>query len=162
MFSSLRYFWSEAFKSLFRNQFMAIASVLTVTVSMFILGGFLCVVLNINHMASYLENQVEMTVYLKEGLRTEQVMDVGAHLKKLPGIKEISFTNKDQAMADFKERMGNQSALLDSINGNPLPASYQVSFYSPDELKAAVDIAKTYSSVDAVQYGQDILSLIHI
>ena len=89
MFSSLRYFWSEAFKSLFRNQFMAIASVLTVTVSMFILGGFLCVVLNINHMASYLENQVEMTVYLKEGLRTEQVMDVGAHLKKLPGIKEI-------------------------------------------------------------------------
>ena len=61
MFSSLRYFWSEAFKSLFRNQFMAIASVLTVTVSMFILGGFLCVVLNINHMASYLENQVEMT-----------------------------------------------------------------------------------------------------
>jgi len=32
-------------------------------------------------------------------------------------------------MADFKERMGNQSALLDSINGNPLPASYQVSFY---------------------------------
>ena len=40
MFSSLRYFWSEAFKSLFRNQFMAIASVLTVTVSMFILGGF--------------------------------------------------------------------------------------------------------------------------
>ena len=161
MFSSLRYFWSEAFKSLFRNQFMAIASVLTVTVSMFILGGFLCVVLNINHMASYLENQVEMTVYLKEGLRTEQVMDVGAHLKKLPGIKEISFTNKDQAMADFKERMGNQSALLDSINGNPLPASYQVSFYSPDELKAAVDIAKTYSSVDAVQYGQDIIDQLY-
>ena len=86
MFSSLRYFWSEAFKSLFRNQFMAIASVLTVTVSMFILGGFLCVVLNINHMASYLENQVEMTVYLKEGLRTEQVMDVGAHLKKGPAF----------------------------------------------------------------------------
>ena len=161
MFSSLRYFWSEAFKSLFRNQFMAIASVLTVTVSMFILGGFLCVVLNINHMASYLENQVEMTVYLKEGLRTDQVMDVGARLKKLSGVKEISFTNKDQAMADFKERMGNQSALLDSINGNPLPASYQVSFYSPDELKAAVDIAKTYSSVDAVQYGQDIIDQLY-
>lgn len=69
-----------------------------------------------------------MTVYLKEGLRTDQVMDVGARLKKLSGVKEISFTNKDQAMADFKERMGNQSALLDSINGNPLPASYQVSF----------------------------------
>lgn len=105
MFSSLRYFWSEAFKSLFRNQFMAIASVLTVTVSMFILGGFLCVVLNINHMASYLENQVEMTVYLKEGLRTEQVMDVGAHLKKLPGIKEISYGESGKA-EDLLEKYG--------------------------------------------------------
>ena len=52
MFSSLRYFWSEAFKSLFRNQFMAIASVITVTISMFILGGFICVLLNINQIAS--------------------------------------------------------------------------------------------------------------
>lgn len=47
---------------------MSVASVLTVTLSMFILGTFLCVVLNINHMATYLENQVEMTIYLKDGL----------------------------------------------------------------------------------------------
>ena len=57
MFSSLSYFWGETFRSLFRNRFMAIASVLTVTLSMFILGVFLSAVLNINHMASYLENQ---------------------------------------------------------------------------------------------------------
>ena len=44
---------------------MALASILTVTLSMFILGVFLAAVLNINHMASYLENQVEMTIYLK-------------------------------------------------------------------------------------------------
>ena len=36
-----------------------------------------------------------------------------------------------------------------------------MSFYSPDELKAAVDIAKTYSSVDAVQYGQDIIDQLY-
>lgn len=96
MFSSLGYFWKETFYSLFRNKFMAVASVLTVTLSMFILGVFLCAVLNINHMATYLENQVEMTVYLKDGLNTEQVMAVGKKLKALPDLKEIKFTNKDQ------------------------------------------------------------------
>lgn len=161
MLSSLKYFWGETFKSLFRNRFMAIASVLTVTVSMFILGIFLCAVLNINHMASYLENQVEMTVYLKDGLQTEQVMSVGSQLKQLNGIKEISFTNKDQAMVDFKERMGDQSALLDSINGNPLPASYRVSFDSPDQLKSAVENVKKYPAVDAVQYGKDIIDQLY-
>lgn len=161
MLSSLSYFFGETFKSLFRNRFMAIASVLTVTLSMFILGIFLSAVLNINHMASYLENQVEMTVYLKDGLKTQQVMTVGSRLKSLSGLKEITFTDKDQAMKDFRARMGDQAGLLDSINGNPLPASYQTSFNSPDELKKAVNIVRNYSEVEAVQYGQDVIEQLY-
>ena len=161
MFSSLGYFWKETFYSLFRNKFMAVASVLTVTLSMFILGVFLCAVLNINHMATYLENQVEMTVYLKDGLNTEQVMAVGKKLKALPDLKEIKFTNKDQAMAEFKQRLGDQQGVLDAINGNPLPSSYSTSFATPASLKNAVSIVTQYPEVDSVQYGQDIIEQLY-
>lgn len=161
MFSSLSYFWGETFRSLFRNRFMAIASVLTVTLSMFILGVFLSVVLNINHMASYLENQVEMTVYLKDGLTTDQVMGIGKYLKAQPGMKEIKFTNKDQAMKDFRERMGDQQGLLDAINGNPLPASYQMSFQTPEQLKTAAEVVAKYQGVETVQYGKDIIEQLY-
>ncbi|HJI29000.1 MAG TPA: permease-like cell division protein FtsX [Veillonellaceae bacterium] len=161
MFSSLGYFWKETFYSLFRNKFMAVASVLTVTLSMFILGVFLCAVLNINHMATYLENQVEMTVYLKDGLNTEQVMAVGKKLKALPDLKEIKFTNKDQAMAEFKQRLGDQQGILDAINGNPLPSSYSTSFATPASLKNAVSIVTQYPEVDSVQYGQNIIEQLY-
>ena len=161
MFSSLGYFWKETFYSLFRNKFMAVASVLTVTLSMFILGVFLCAVLNINHMATYLENQVEMTVYLKDGLNTEQVMAVGKKLKALPDLKEIKFTNKAQAMAEFKQRLGDQQGILDAINGNPLPSSYSTSFATPASLKNAVSIVTQYPEVDSVQYGQDIIEQLY-
>lgn len=161
MFSSLGYFWKETFYSLFRNKFMAVASVLTVTLSMFILGVFLCAVLNINHMATYLENQVEMTVYLKDGLNTEQVMAVGKKLKALPDLKEIKFTNKDQAMAEFKQRLGDQQGILDAINGNPLPSSYSTSFATPASLRNAVSIVTQYPEVDSVQYGQDIIEQLY-
>lgn len=161
MFSSLGYFWKETFYSLFRNKFMAVASVLTVTLSMFILGVFLCAVLNINHMATYLENQVEMTVYLKDGLNTDQVMAVGKKLTALPDLKEIKFTNKDQAMAEFKQRLGDQQGILDAINGNPLPSSYSTSFSTPASLKNAVNIVTKYQEVDSVQYGQDIIEQLY-
>lgn len=161
MFSSLSYFWGETFRSLFRNRFMAIASVLTVTLSMFILGVFLSAVLNINHMASYLENQVEMTVYLKDGLTTDHVMGIGKYLKAQPGMKEIKFTNKDQAMKDFRERMGDQQGLLDAINGNPLPASYQMSFQTPEQLKTAAEVVAKYQGVETVQYGKDIIEQLY-
>lgn len=161
MFSSLSYFWGETFRSLFRNRFMAIASVLTVTLSMFILGVFFSAVLNINHMASYLENQVEMTVYLKDGLTTDQVMGIGKYLKAQPGMKEIKFTNKDQAMKDFRERIGDQQGLLDAINGNPLPASYQMSFQTPEQLKTAAEVVAKYQGVETVQYGKDIIEQLY-
>ena len=140
---------------------MAVASVLTVTLSMFILGVFLSAVLNINHMASYLENQVEMTVYLRDGLTTDQVMGIGKYLKAQPGLKEISFTNKDQAMVEFKERMGDQQGLLEAINGNPLPASYQMSFETPEALKLSAEVVAGYQGVETVQYGKDIIEQLY-
>lgn len=140
---------------------MAVASILTVTLSMFILGVFLSAVLNINHMATYLESQVEMTVYLKDGIKTDDVMAVGKQLKQLNGLKGISFTNKDQALANFRESMGDQAALLDSMNGNPLPASYKISFQSPDQLQDAVNLVKKYPQVDDVQYGQEIVEQLY-
>lgn len=161
MCSSLCYFLRETVTSLVRNRFMAVASILTVTLSMFILGAFLSAVLNINHMATYLESQVEMTVYLKDGIKTDDVMAVGKQLKQLNGLKGISFTNKDQALANFRESMGDQAALLDSMNGNPLPASYKISFQSPDQLQDAVNLVKKYPQVDDVQYGQEIVEQLY-
>lgn len=161
MCSSLCYFLRETVTSLVRNRFMAVASILTVTLSMFILGAFLSAVLNINHMATYLESQVEMTVYLKDGIKTDDVMAVGKQLKQLNGLKGISFMNKDQALANFRESMGDQAALLDSMNGNPLPASYKISFQSPDQLQDAVNLVKKYPQVDDVQYGQEIVEQLY-
>lgn len=161
MFSSIRYFWSEALKSLFRNRFMTIASILTVTLSMFILGMFLCVVFNIDHAATYLESQVEMSIYLKEDLTTPQVMEVGKHLKALPGVESVSFVNKDEALAQFKEQLGEQAGILEAVNGNPFPASYSLSFDTPTHLKQAAVIVSEYKAVESVQYGQDIIEQLY-
>ncbi len=159
--NSVGYFFRETLQSLVRNKFMAVASVLTVTLSMFILGVFLSLVMNMNHMAAYLETQVEMSVYLRDGLTTQQVMSVGKRLKALPDMTEISFTDQDQAMVLFRERLGDQAQILDSVNGNPLPASYSLSFANPDALKSAAVIVGGFDEVDGVQYGQDIIEKLY-
>ena len=88
-------------------------------------------------------------------------MGIGKYLKAQPGMKEIKFTNKDQAMKDFRERMGDQQGLLDAINGNPLPASYQMSFQTPEQLKTAAEVVAKYQGVETVQYGKDIIEQLY-
>lgn len=155
---TFRYYFKEALKSMKRNGLMTLASISTVTLSLFMLGVFICGVVNLNNLASTLESQVEISVYLKDGLTTPQIMSVGKKLKALPDVKEIKFLTKDDAMAQFKERLGDQQQLVDALNGNnPLPNSYQLTFNKPEEVKQTAELVATYPEVESSHYGQDVI-----
>ncbi|KXB91402.1 permease-like cell division protein FtsX [Megasphaera lornae] len=154
----IRYFMSEACKSFWRNSFMSIASIVTVALSFFILGIFAIMVANLDNFADNLENQVQISVYLKDGLTTEQVMGVGKRLKALPEVRQIKFTNKDQAMTELKERMKDQPGILEALEGkNPLPTSYEITFTQAGAVKKAAQIVATYPEVESSHYGQEII-----
>ena len=104
----MKYFFKEALKSMKRNGLMTLASISTVALSLFMLGVFLCGVINLNNMASSLENQVQLSVYLKDGLTTEQIMAVGKQVKAIPIPKHLEFVNKEEAMKASKEPSGDQ------------------------------------------------------
>ena len=153
------YFVKEAFKSMRRNGLMTLASISTVALSLFMLGVFLCGVVNLNNMAASLETQVQLSVYLKDDLTTNQIMETGKAVKSQPHIKELKFVTKDQALQDFKSRLGDdQKQMIDSLEGvNPLPNSYIVTFENPQDVKLAAKELATVPGVDSVHYGQDVV-----
>lgn len=155
------YFIKEAIKSMRRNGLMSLASISTVALSLFILGVFACGVVNLNNLASHLESQVQISIYLKDNLTTPQVMELGKKLKALPDLKEIEFVTKDEAMKRFKERLGEQQQLVDSLDGhNPLPTSYVLTFNTPDQVKSTAELVSKYPEVESVHYGQDVIEQI--
>ena len=155
------YFIKEAIKSMRRNGLMSLASISTVALSLFILGVFACGVVNLNNLASHLESQVQISIYLKDNLTTPQVMELGKKLKALPDLKEIEFVTKDEAMKRFKERLGEQQQLVDSLDGhNPLPTSYVLTFNTPDQVKSTAELVSKYHEVESAHYGQDVIEQI--
>lgn len=141
-----------------RNGLMTLASISTVALSLFMLGVFLCGVINLNNMASSLENQVQLSIYLKDGLTTDQIMAVGKQIKAIPNLKHLEFVNKEQAMKEFKERLGDQQQLVNALGDvNPLPNSYVLTFDNPSDVKATAKLATTFQSVESTHYGQDIV-----
>ncbi|MCH4167191.1 MAG: permease-like cell division protein FtsX [Megasphaera sp.] len=155
---TMRYFIKEAFQSFRRNSFMSIASVATVALSLFILGIFMTLVANLDYFAENLENQVQISIYLKDDISTDQIMTVGKRLKALPDVKDITFTNKDQAMNTLKERMKDQPGILEALEGkNPLPSSYEITFTNPESVKKTAHIVADYPEVESTHYGQEII-----
>lgn len=152
------YFIRETFISLKRNNWMSFASICTVALSLLILGMFLIIILNLNHMAGTLESQVQVNVYLEDELSDEEMKEIGDQIRKLPDIEEISFVDKAAAMDRLKERLGDQQSLLDALeDSNPLPNSFEVKLKQPELVKDTAKTVSAFEGVESATYGQDIV-----
>ena len=157
--STSEYFIKEVYTSFKRNIWMTLASIFTVVLSLFILGFFSIVILNLNKMADTLESQVQISVYLKDDLSQEEIDETKETLSKIEGLQDIKFTTREVAMENFKERLGDQQFLLDALDDtNPLPDSFSLTVTSPQQVKTIADTVVALDSVESASYSQDIIN----
>ncbi|MDD4601540.1 MAG: permease-like cell division protein FtsX, partial [Negativicutes bacterium] len=155
---TFEYFIREAVVSLKRNSLMSFASVSTVALSLLILGIFLVMVLNLNNMASTLESQVEISVYLQDSLSDREVREVGTRITKLPGVTQVLFVDKNEAMSRFKDRLGEQQGLLTALGDtNPLPNAFEVKVDKPDRVKPVAEAVAELKGVENAKFGQEVV-----
>lgn len=152
------YMVRETLISLKRHNWMSIASISTVAVSLFVLGIFMILVLNMNRMASFLESQVQISVYLKDDLSKEDIRGIGDDIRGLQGIDTVAFISRSDAEKRLRERLGEQAYLLDALGDqNPLPDSYEVTVRDPSMVETTAQAIAEFSGVEQTKYGQDVV-----
>ena len=148
----------ETLISLKRHNWMSIASISTVAVSLFVLGIFMILVLNMNRMASFLESQVQISVYLKDDLSKEDIRGIGDDIRGLQGIDTVAFISRSDAEKRLRERLGEQAYLLDALGDqNPLPDSYEVTVRDPSMVETTAQAIAEFKGVEQTKYGQDVV-----
>lgn len=157
-FSTKEYFVKETYKSIRRNGFMSFASISTVAVSLLVLGMFLLIFLNTNNLAKYLESQVQISVYMQDDAGEETLNAVETKLKEMPGVVKVTAVSKDEALIRFKERLGAQEQLLNSLGKeNPFPNSFDVQVDSPERIKAITPAISELPKVETAKFGQEVV-----
>ena len=152
------YFVREVCISIKRNNWMSFASISTVAVSLFVLGMFLIIVLNMNRMASMLESQVQINVYLDDNLKGAEIDDLEDDLKKMQGIESVQYVSREDAIVRLRERLGDQKYLLDALGDkNPLPNAFEVTVKQPTMVETAAKAIEKFGGVESVKYGQDVV-----
>ena len=152
------YFTQEVFRSLKRNNWMSFASVGTVAVSLFVLGVFLILVLNMNRLAATLESQVQISVYLQDDLKQADREDLQQDIAHMQGIEFIRYVSREEAKARLADRLGDQKYLLDALGDkNPLPDSFELTVVHPDMVETAAKAIEHMNGVESAKYGQDVV-----
>ena len=156
--STKEYFIRETYKSIKRNGLMSLASVSTVALSLLVLGMFLLIFINTNNLAQYLESQVQITVYMEDSVEGSGLSDMKQTLENLPGVLSVTEVSKQEALARFKERLGQQEKLLHSLGtDNPFPNSFEVQVDKPDRINELAPQIHEMEGVETAKFGQEIV-----
>ena len=157
-FSTKWYYIKETFTSLKRNSLMSIASISTVALSILVLGMFLTMVLNVNNLASHLENQVQVTIYMDDSASQEQLKQMEKVLRSTEGIVKVTPRTKEEALGEFKKRLGEQQKLLAAPGeDNPFPASFEIQVDHPERIPQLVAQVQQMPGVETAKFGQEVV-----
>jgi cell division transport system permease protein len=130
----LRYVLSEVATGLWRNVTMTIAMIITMTVSLTLLGASLLLYKQVDKMREVYYEQVEVTMFLKtqDGVTQEQKDAILNDLKADTLVQNVEFETKEQAYERFKEIYSSAPELTSLTKAESLPESYRVKLKDPN------------------------------
>ena len=164
--SSLFYFFKESLQGFARNLSTTLGSIITIFLSLLIIGVFLVGGTIVERLVSSIEDEVSITAYVADDAPQESIDAVTAMIQGMDGVESVGFTTKEQALENFSNSMTTNPEIIEQLDGtNPLPASIDVSLADPqkvDEIAAAIEADETFRSIcdepdnpaDSLKYGQ--------
>ena len=162
--SSFFYFLRESLTGFTRNLSTALGSIVTIFLSLLIIGIFFVAGLVVENVVSSVENEVSITAYVADDAPEADIQSVSSYVKGLEGVASVGFTTKDQALEKF--RSTSSSDIIDTLDGqNPLPASIDVELSDPqlvEQVASSLLSNATYQKIsedpsnpaDSVKYGE--------
>jgi len=137
---------------------MTIAALVTVFLSIVVLGGVLVFVYTTDALLKEVEQKVEITVYLKTDPdpTSDQVDALQTEIMGWPEVKSSVFVSKQDALERLKQDFKDNPEILEGLTGNPLPASFEISLVDPQAVGEVAARFDKKAIVDEVRYGKEI------
>lgn len=162
------YFVSEAATSFRRNWVMSLGAIITIFLSLVLIGTSLMASSVIGSLVSSVESKVSVQIFLSDDAATQDVELLQRELITNPLVSTVTYTSKDQALENFKKSMSKSPQVIENLPGNPLPASLDVQLKDARNVEtvvAAIKKSATFPKVaespenpdDSLKYGEGVV-----
>ena len=146
----------EALLAFQRAPLLSLLGVITIAVSLFALGLFSLVALNLRNALQQVEERVEIRAFITDGTPVEAVGAAMGDVAAFPEVARVQLVSQEEALARARAELGEFSDVFES---GFLPASMEVrlknGFRDPPTVKAVAARVATYDFVDDVRYGEE-------
>lgn len=167
--SKLMYFLKESVISSRRNLGTTIGGIVTIFLSLLMIGVTIVFSIMIGNLASSFEDEVNVRLYISDEATDEQIGQLDAFLATLENdagnISSVDYRDKDEVLEDFQRQTANNPDIVNQLDGNPLPRTYVITLRDTHKVQdtvSAILASETFTSIadnpddpsDSVKYGQ--------
>jgi len=149
----------ETTANLTRNVTLTMASILTIFVTLGIVGTAVLVRQGAENMTQRFKGGVEFIVYVDPGIKPAQLAQVRKNLRDNPGVRQANYYDADKTYQDFKRQFKGEAAMLQSVRPQDLPTSFRVEpkDASVESVSQLVDYYKAQTHVYEVRTALDVI-----
>ncbi|KKU68323.1 MAG: hypothetical protein UX89_C0005G0037 [Parcubacteria group bacterium GW2011_GWA2_47_16] len=145
------------FVSFWRNGFVSLASVLVMTVTLFVIGSVIFLLATLDSSLNDLKSRVDVNVYLTTTASEDDIASLRQALQGLPEVKAVEYVSRSEALDNFKNRHENDQPTLDALaelSDNPLGAVLNITATDPNQYES---IANFLKSDNALAKGRQVI-----
>ncbi len=157
----LFYLISESFRTLGRHKAITLLSVMIMSLTLLILAVFLLATDNVLTFLDRAKRDMTVFVYLKDEAPDWIVQQQYTQILNMNEVEVVELISKEQAMAEFREELGEERSILEALETNPLPASFRVTlkgeFREKESIERFVEAIGSMTIVEEIGYGKEFI-----
>jgi len=149
----------EAMLTFKRAPLLSVLSVTTIAFSLFVLGLFGLVVVNLQDALHNVEERVEIVAYILPGTPIEATAQALKDVEAFPEVQTATYVSEEEALTRARAELVEFRDVLRELERNPLPASIEIKlkpgFRDADHVAAVAERMSGFGFVDDVRFGRE-------
>jgi cell division transport system permease protein len=145
----------ESFRSLGRNSWMTLASISSVTVTLLLVGVFFVIMMNLNSVATSIEEDVEIRVHVDPAANDQDKQALEQQITGIAEVKSIDYSPKEEELSSLIASFGEDGEALKLVEQeNPLNDVFVLKTKNPTDTIEVAKKIEEFNYVFSVKYGQ--------
>ena len=149
----------EALQSFRRAPLLSALSITTIAFSLFTVGLFGLVAINMQRVLKDVGTRVEIEAYILRGTPLESITVAAQDISVFPEVLAVDYIDEEQALAQAQAELVEFRDAYRDLRVNPLPASFQIKmkegFRGADHVAAVAERVAGFGFVEDVRFGRE-------
>ena len=155
----MRLLFREAFMAFRRAPLLSALSITTIGFSLYAVGLFALVAVNLREALRIVEQRVEVVAYLLRGTPAETIAQASQDIATFPEVQRVTFVSEEEALKRARAELVEFRDAYRDLSVNPLPASLEIQlkdgFRDAQHTAAVADRLRGYGFIDDIRYGRE-------